>query len=675
MMQSARLGKKLLSISALVAIGLISACGGSPNTPNGSFVGSGGNPGGPPTRLVEVKVTVTIPSRTRGAKPNYVSPNTESLAIQLASVNGKGVTGVNPTILNTVPKAHDCKAGPNGIICTATAEGSPGSDVFAATAYAGTGATGSVLSAGTVKATIGSGGGSVGISNGLSLTLDGIIAALKLSLSPKNAKRGTRATAAVTLDAYDASGAEIVGPSDYSEPISVVVEGDSNHSFRLHDARGSGESLTITKPTGDITLTYDGNKQASPITLQASVSGPSSISKSAGFALLGKQPPPPIGTIYALNFGSDSGAAATVTEYDGKDKGNVAPERTLSLDKKLYAVSIAVDSSGNLYVGYFDSMLGETSGKPDSGNEIAIYAPGASGNDEPTAVLTEDTKTSTTIYPIFIAFDPSGRLVTYGVTTVDSNTGDAVLTYAAGSSGPAAPEYGFDFQSPALYYPGPSGLAIDSANNFYVNGGLKQGFTTDYGLYVAAAADIGNSQAQPVRTIPWNTTSKLAPGSTTDVALNTSGEIFIGNFVKKGSGSSQVCQAAVNVYAAGAGGGSKGDAPLRVLTLDGVATQGSDCASSRNPLVGFFPEIQLFGTGLFAVDAFNNALDEFSGDARGRVKPILRIAGSATHLDAPVALVITPVSGRAKAGPVTGARAPEETPSNNHQPLGKGKST
>jgi len=205
-MQTAPLGKKSLSIAALVAIGLTSACGGSPNTPDGSFVGFGGNPGGPPTRLVAVKVTVTVPSGTRGAKPNYVSPNTQSLAIQLASVNGKGVTGVNPTILNTVPKARDCKPGAHGIICTATAEGSPGSDVFAATAYAGTGATGAVLSAGTVAATIGSGGGSVGIST-LSLTLEGVIASLKLGLLPKNAKRGIRTTATVTLDAYDASGA------------------------------------------------------------------------------------------------------------------------------------------------------------------------------------------------------------------------------------------------------------------------------------------------------------------------------------------------------------------------------------------------------------------------------------------------------------------------------------
>ncbi|MFY9738521.1 MAG: hypothetical protein WAK11_05640 [Candidatus Cybelea sp.] len=664
-----------VSIAALIAVGLTSACGGSPNTPNGSYVGSPGNPGDPPTRLVDVKVTVTVPSRTRGAKPNYVSPNTESLAIQLASVNGKAVSGVNPTIVNTVPKAHDCKAGAHGIICTATAEGSPGSDVFVATAYAGTGASGAVLSAGTVKATIGSGGGSVGVSNGLALTLDGVIAALDLKLSPTNAKRGTRTTVAVTLDAYDASGAEIIGPSDYSEPVSVVVEGDSSHSFRLHDANGSGESLTIRKPTGDITLTYDGNEQASPITVSASVAGSSSIGASAPFALLGKEPPPPVGTIYALNFGSSSGAAATVTAYDGKAKGNATPERTLLLDRKLFAVSIAVDSNGNLYVGYFDSANGASFGKPDSGNEIAIYAPGASGNDEPTAVLTQDTKTSTTIYPIFMTFDPSGRLVTYGATAADGNTGNAVLTYAAGSTGPAAPEYAFAFSSPAIYYPGPTGLTTDSANNFYLNGTFKSGFGSAYGMYVAAAADIGNPAANPARTIPWDSKTKLAAGFTSDVALNASAEIFIANNVKTGSGSSATCQAASNVYSAGAGGGVTDDPPLRIATLDGIQTKGTDCTNTFSPLLFYFPEIQIYaGSALFAADPFNDAVAEYPADAKGSAKPLLRIAGSATQLDAPIALVITSDSGLAEAGPVNGARAPERIPL-KHQPLHEGRST
>ena len=69
-----------------------------------------------------------------------------------------------------------------------------------------------------------------------------------------------------------------------------------------------------------------------------------------------------------------------------------------------------------------------------------------------------------------------------------------------------------------------------------VNGGLKLGFKPDYGLYVAAAGNIGNPRRKPSRTIPWNSSTGLAPGSTTDARLNKSGEIFIGNFVKKGSG-------------------------------------------------------------------------------------------------------------------------------------------
>ena len=642
MRQHARFSKTSLSIAALIAVGLTAACGGSPNTPNGSYVGSPGGPGDPPPRLVDVTVTVTIPPRTHGPKPNYVSPNTESLAIQLASVNGNGVSGVNPTIMNTVPKAHDCKAAAHGIVCTATAKGSPGSDVFNATTYDGTSATGSVLSAGTVKATIGSGGGNVGISNDLSLTLEGIIASLKLALSPKNAKRGIRTTATVTLDAYDASGAQIIGPSDYTQPVSLAIQGDTDHAFSLHDPHGSGESLTITKPTTHITLTYDGNKQASPITLAANVSGSGGSSASAGFDLLGKQPPPPVGTIYALNFGSGSGAGATVTEYDGKANGNAAPERTLTLDKKLFAVSLALDSNGNLYVGYFDSTNGASFGKPDSANEIAVYAPGASGNDAPTTVITHTA--NTTIYPIFMTFDPSGRLVTYGATTVDGNTGNAVMTYAAGSKGATDPEYAFAFSSSAIYYPGPTGLTIDSSNNFYLNGTFKSGFGSAYGMYVAAAADIGNPAANPTRTIPWDSTTELNPGFTSDVALNKSAEIFIANFVKTGSGSNATCQAATNVYSAGADGGTTDKKPLRVLTLDQIQTQGKDCTNTFSPLLFYYPEIVIYGgSALFAADPFNDAIAEYSANApNGPTKPTLRIAGSATQLDAPVALVIAP---------------------------------
>jgi hypothetical protein len=627
----------------------VAACSGGGGLPYGPVVNSGGGGGKPPTNLVPVKVTVVVPSRaTGGTRPEYVSVNTRSLVIELSSVNGDGVTGVNPTTINTAARAHDCKAQARQIVCSAAASGSPGQDVFAVTTYDAVGANGALLSVGTVQAKI-SRSSNIRISNRVPLTLSGVIAAVKVSIAPDRAKRGKPQTSTVSLAAFDASGAQIVGPSDFSAPVGLAIQGDSSHAFALHVAGKAGSSLSLLRPTAGISLHYDGNAQASSISLAATVSS-GSIGASAPFVLYGKSPPPPLGTIYALNVGTKDGQAAWVTEYKGTSKGNAAPERTLSLDPTLYARTIAVDSKGNLYVGYLDNSLGYNieTGAPDTGNEIAIYAPGASGNAKPTALLTADSKTSTALFPTFIEFDPSGRLVTFGATTVDANTGNAVLTYPAGSSGPASPQYGFDFTPPINYAHGvPVGLAIDPANNFYVNVGLYSILGDQYGLYVAPASDIGDPQTVPSRTIPWDSTTELQPGFTTNVGLDRSGEIYIGESTQEGSGTKTACQARVNVYAAGAGGGETDVKPLRVLTLGSVSARGAVCSS---PLLAYYPMTALDQSSLFVADVFNNAIDEFAAGGNGPVTPSLRIVGSATQLSAPVALLVSSISGPAKAG-------------------------
>lgn len=639
-----------------IAAALLGACSGGGSLPSGSVVNSpGGGPTQSPTKLVNVKVTVTIPPGNK-IRPNYVSVNTQSLVIQLESVNGGGVSGVKPTTMNTVVHARGCAAARGGLVCSATASGSPGHDVFSVTTYAGQNATGSVLSVGTVQAKIGAGGGGVPIGNALSLTLDGVIASLELEVSPSGGKRGDPIDAQVTLDAFDATGAQIVGPSDYLSAVQLAIQGGTDKAFALHAGGKSGSNLTIEKPTPKITLSYDGNRQASSITLAASVDGPNqgpnAIGKSVNFTLHGKQPPPPVGTIYALNFGSNYGRGATVTEYDGKAKGNAAPQRVLDLSTKLYARSIAVDAKGNLYVGYFDNQYGfsPSNGTPDKRNEIAVYAPGASGNDQPTSVITADSKTQTLIFPVYMSIDSSDGLVTYGATAADGNAGnDAVLIYAAGSSGPAAPANAWGFVSPTLYYAGPTGLALDSSGNFYVNGALYTSLGSSYGLFVAPASDDDNPSVTPSRTIPWDSTTQLTQNLTTNVALAGSGEIFIGNSLQEGSGSDTSCQGRANVYSAGSGGGVTDVPPLRVLTLSGVFTANYLCDSFRNPLVAYFPAIALYGTTLFAADDFNNAIAAFPSGADGTVKPSLRIAGSSTQLNAPIALVISSHSGQAQA--------------------------
>lgn len=637
---------------------LLAACSGGGGLPNGSVVNSpGGGPTQSPTKLVNVKVTVTIPAPTKQhrIRPDYVSPNTQSLVVTLSSVNGDGVTGVNPTTINTVPRSHGCKAGPDGTICTATASGSPGDDVFAVTTYAGTNATGAVLSVGTVSAKVSGNNSSVAISNQLSLTLDGVIASLKLSLSPNEGRRGKAMRAGVALTAFDATGAQIVGASNFTTPISLEIEGDPQHAFALHDPGRSGELLSIVKPSSSITLSYDGNTEASSITVQASVDGPSSIIATSPFKLHGKQPPPPPGTIYALNLGANDGQSATITEYSGKASGNAPPARTLQLDSKLYARSIAVDASGNLYVGYFDSPTGFSlsSGAPDKGNEIAIYSPGASGNAQPSAYITADPSTKTAIFPLYMASDSSGDLVTYGATSVDGNGGnDAVLIYAPGSHDAAPPASAWGFYSPTLRYAGPTGLALDSSGNFYVNGALHSTLGPQYGTYIVPAADDNNPVATPSRTIPWGATTQteLIPGFTTNLALDTSGEIFIANSIYSGSGYPP-CQGRVNVFAAGTTGGTTNVPPLRVLTLGTVLTTNSGCLSQSNDLEPFFPALTLYGSTLFVADDFNSAIDAFSSSGNKTVQPSLRIEGSSTGLNAPIAVVVTSQnSERAKAG-------------------------
>jgi hypothetical protein len=175
-------------------------------------------------------------------------------------------------------------------------------------------------------------------------------------------------------------------------------------------------------------------------------------------------------------------------------------------------------------------------------------------------------------------------------------------------------------------------------------------------LFVASAGDIGNPAATPARTIPWDSKTELIPGLTAGVAINPSGEIFIGNAVTQGHGSPSACQARVNVYASGAEGGTTDNPPLRILTLDGVFA--AKC-SLNNPLLEYFPALAMYQTTLFAADDLNNAVDAFASGGQGTVKASLHIAGSATQLNAPIAVVVTSVSGQAKAGPVTGVRTPE----------------
>lgn len=638
-----------IALRSVLVIALAGCGGGGPGTPGGSTVGSPGGPNPPPTQLVTAGVTIVLPLRAKGRgkrHPAYLSANTESVSVGLASVNGNGVTGVTATIVNTLSTSPGCRAASSQIVCSANLSGSPGNDVFNVIAYQWPNGTGDILAAGTVSARIAPGGSGFTVNNRVSVDVGGVIAKLSLHADPSVVTRGKAAAIAVALDAFDASGAAIVGAGDFNAPLTLAVEGDGNGAFSLHDGAVTGGTISVARPAKRLVLAYDGNAQAaSSIALQASASNPNAVSASTKISVSGTPPPQPVGAIYVLNAGTKGGAGGTVSVFSGKAESNAVPVRTITLSKSLFARSLAVDGSGNLYVGYLDNALGFSTvdGTPDTGNEIAVYAPTASGSAKPTSVIAADPKTSSAVFPIALAFDPAGNLITYGATSVDANTGDAVLAYAPASSGPVAPLHAWSFATPTLRYAGPTGLALDAGGNAYVNGALHTALGPSYGIFTNTALNASNPSASPARTIPWDAKTLLSPGQVSNVSLDASGEIYAGNYAVSRTGTTS-CQAQVNVFASGATGGTTDVAPLRTLGLSGVSTTNPLCYSPNNPLAGYYPAIFAYGTTLFVADEFGNAVSAFDGNASGSATAIQHIAGSSTGLTSPIGVFVTPPS-------------------------------
>ena len=391
--------------------------------PDGSFVGSGGNPGGPPTRLVDVKVTVTVPSANARREIQLRFSNTESLAIQLASVDGKGVTGVNPTIVNTLPKSRDCKAGAERYRLHGD-----GQRFARQRRFCGGGLCRHRATRRGALCRHGRSDDRFGRRQRRNLKRPFAHARGRHRFAQaepfaQERKARQRTTATVTLDAYDASGAEIVGPSDYVDPIALAIQGDANHAFRLHDARGSGESLTITKPTGDITLTYDGNKQASPITLGGQRLGTQREQRQRGLR--------PARKTAAAAGRHDLRAQLRIEQRTGCDGHRVRRQSERQRRPRAHAVArqkaVRASASRSIPAAICTSAIStpatvRASVSPTRATRSRSMRRAPAATISPRRCSTQDTKTSTTLYPIFIAFDPSGRLVTYGATTVDGNT-------------------------------------------------------------------------------------------------------------------------------------------------------------------------------------------------------------------------------------------------------------
>lgn len=393
---------------ALATAAVSAACSGGGSTPPKAAL-SGAGSSAPLTS--NVTFTVDVP---KGVPPSshlrrrsgtvYISPNTQSISIQLGAVDGVSLHQPPPPSVANVPAP--CVGSSNG--CSVVMQHVPaavGDDAFVVTTFNLRDARGAVISQGIVPVTVASGGGS-GTIGGTTLSLGGFVQSIGLTMTPTRFLRGVAQDATLIVVPKDAAGAVIVGNTQFAYPIAIVAS--PSPQLQVTGLPFSGGVAMLTQPesaSGPIHIHYDGSPNASvgQVTARSIDSGGAPIQAVVAVTVGAPTPPPPTPTptgqtpppqdLYLLN-GEDN----TVVDVANAANPNpsASPRRIFGgigslgckprlkglgslLGAPLGASGIALDGSGNTIVGNGSACPG--------GETFYQFAPAASGPSSPSAVF------------------------------------------------------------------------------------------------------------------------------------------------------------------------------------------------------------------------------------------------------------------------------------------------
>lgn len=186
--------------------------------------------------------------------------NAGSIRIALQSVNGVATTATLASVAKIAANATGCATGTqNTLTCTIPASAPNGIDVFAVTTYQSPDGSGTALASATVAATV-----TAGTAQSVALSAGGVPAAV--AFSPPRlplVADGAIHRFAVTLNATDATGATILGASDYQSPVSLQILNDPARALSL-------STSSVSRPGEVVTVTYDSSKQLAQAQIVAS---------------------------------------------------------------------------------------------------------------------------------------------------------------------------------------------------------------------------------------------------------------------------------------------------------------------------------------------------------------------------------------------------------------------
>lgn len=168
--------------------------------------------------------------------------------------------------------------------------------------------------------------------------------------------------------------------------------------------------------------------------------------------------------------------------YPAGSTGTATPSRTITGASTglTYPFSLAIDSTGQLYVGQTTDYQEATQGT----GSILVFPSGANGNTAPARTIAGSATGLSS--PSSLAVDTTGQLY-----EADYN-GGSVFAFAAGANGNVAPTRILDGLAGGAY-----GVAVDTGNNLYVTGVDS---TQSYGIIAEFAPTAGNT-TPPLRTI------------------------------------------------------------------------------------------------------------------------------------------------------------------------------
>ncbi len=242
-----------------VALGAtLGACssGASMQTPHAAPLGSSPNA---TAKTASATISIVVPQRTHASSarrsPAYVSPNTESFVIEVVSNDGTAIVDPPSTTVNVGPTSANCKSSATALTCTASIDAPVGKDVLSVAAWSGGNGSGAELSENTnVAATI-----SATAANLIPLTMNAVAAYVSVATSTVNGNLATQpapgaaATIKVSVTAKDCTGATIVGPGSYVDPIKLTLtEVPSLGATKLSET-------TVNAPTDTVTLSWTGS--------------------------------------------------------------------------------------------------------------------------------------------------------------------------------------------------------------------------------------------------------------------------------------------------------------------------------------------------------------------------------------------------------------------------------